>query len=125
MSTTNSAVFTEQPTGLEDVIRSVRALARTTRHLGEAAADVMERELAMAITISERIRDQVISAEALKQAREEPLPSRLRHDAHRVVDLLADAASVLYVNTIRFVEGFTDERRPPIATHAELTAHRG
>lgn len=122
MAVSAGTQFREQPTGLEDVIRSVRALARTTRGMGEAAADIMERELAMAITISERIRDQVVSAEALKQAREEPLPARLRDDAHRAVDLFADAASVIYVNTIRFFEGLTDERRPALTTAAAETS---
>ncbi|MDO8706681.1 MAG: hypothetical protein Q7J84_17225 [Sulfuricaulis sp.] len=111
---TTTAGFEETPTGLEDVIRSVRALARTTRSLTEEAGHVAERELAMAITISEQLRDNVLNKEGLERARAEKLPAKLRQDAHRMVDLFADVAAVAFATTVRFVENFTDERRPPV-----------
>ena len=110
------AVVTEQPTGLEDVTRSVRAVLRATRSVGEASADVLERELAMAISISEQIRDKVVSEKMLKEARSEGLPARLRSDAHRALDLAADSGAIVYNSMLTFLEKFADERREPIAS---------
>ena len=123
MDTTIQAMEPEIPTGLEDVIRSVRNLARTTRNLGESTAKVAERELAMAIKISASLRDQMVSAEMLAAARKEELPGRLRSDAHQAVDLIADAGAVAFLVVTRFVEGFVDQRRPPI-TAAQPPAAR-
>jgi hypothetical protein len=113
-----TSLAAEKPTGLEDVVRSVRTLARNTRYLGESAASVIERELAMAVSISERLRDSVFSPEALKNAREEPLPAALRADAHRSLDLVADIAAVAYKSLIGLVEGFVDQPRPPLVAPA-------
>lgn len=111
---TTTANFEETPTGLEDVIRSVRALARTTRNLTEGAGHVVERELAMAITISEQLRDNLLTKEVLERARAEKLPAKLRQDTHRMVDLFADVTAVAFTTAVRFVENFVDERRPPV-----------
>ena len=111
---TTNPVPTQKPTGLEDVIRSVRALARTTSELGENSAEILERELAMAIKISERLRDDVISAETLEEARKRPLASKLRKDAHDALNLMADAWDVLFLMGTRFIENFVDEPRPEL-----------
>ena len=111
----------EQPTGLEDVIRSVRGLARTARDLGVSASDVLERELAMAITISQQVRDRTISEEMLKRVRNEGIPARLRKDAHDLVDLVADIGAVVAVGAIDLLEGFVDERRPPLPLRARTS----
>lgn len=116
MSAIGTAVFEENRTGLEDVVRSVRALARSTRTIAEATGHVAERELAMAISISEQLRDSVMSAQTLERARKEELPAKLRQDAHRVVDLFADLGAVAFVTGVRFVEAFVDEPRKPITT---------
>lgn len=116
MNTTAESVVTEKPTGLEDVTRSVRAVLRATRSVGEASADVLERELAMAINISEQIRDNVVSEKMLKEARTEGLPARLREDAHRALDLVADTGAIFYNNALTFLEKFADERRQPLAS---------
>ena len=115
---TSDVKLVEDPTGLEDVVRSVRGLARMTRGLAESAGGVAERELAMAITISERLRDSVVSTDTLRRARGEELPARLRQDAHRALDLFADAATVAYRTGIDFLEALTDERRPKLAEPA-------
>lgn len=114
-------VIEEKPTGLEDVTRSVRALARATRSVGESAADVIERELAMAINISEQIRDRVVSPDMLAEARSEGLPARLRDDAHRALDLVADVGSIAYTSVLEFLERFADERRPALASASRET----
>ena len=114
METLSKSVIKEQPTGLEDVTRSVRAVVRATRTVGEASADVLERELAMAISISEQIRDNVISEKMLEKTRTEGLPARLRTDAHRSVDLIADIGSILYNSTLTFLEKYADDRRPAL-----------
>ena len=116
MNTTAESVVTEKPTGLEDVTRSVRAVLRATRSVGEASADVLERELAMAINISEQIRDNVVSEKMLKEARTEGLPARLREDAHRALDLVADTGAIFYNSALAFLEKFADERRQPLAS---------
>lgn len=108
------AIRQDEAAGIEDVFRSVRVLARQTRGLAESAASVAERELAMAISIAEQLRDSVISPETLERARREELPARLRQDAHRTLDLVADAASVAYVTVLGFAESFIDDPRPPI-----------
>ena len=108
----------DNPTGLEDVVRSVRELARSTRTVGLDAAHIVERELAMVMTISERIRDNTLSTDILQKARSKPLLANLRQDAHRAVDLVADVASVAYVTASDFFEGLIDERRPKHAASA-------
>jgi hypothetical protein len=105
-------------TGLEDVTRSIRGLLRMARRLGESTADVAERELAMAIRISEQIRDNIISEKALERARNERLSAQLRQDARRVVDLVADAGSLVFVSMLDFLENFADEDRPSLASEA-------
>ncbi len=116
MATTATA--TVDTTGVEDVVRSVRELARGTRDLGGDAAEVVERELSMAIEISEKIRDQVVSREMLKRARDMELHGRFRKDAHRVIDLVADTGAVALLAALDFLERFVDERRQPLTRPA-------
>ncbi len=122
MSEVAESVVKEEPTGLEDVTRSLRALLRTTRGLGVATTEVIERELAMAIRISEQMRDKVVSPEALREARRHGLIASFRSDAHHAVDLAADAGGVLFNSLLGFLENFADQRRPPL--HSSKAAHR-
>jgi hypothetical protein len=117
METANASKH-ENPTGLEDVIRSVRELARSTRSVGLDAAHIVEREIGVVMGISERIRDNTFSTEILHKARSEPLMANLRQDTHRAVDLFADFTSVAFVIVSDFVDGFLDERRPKLASGA-------
>jgi hypothetical protein len=104
-------------TGLEDVVRSLRDLTRTSRSVAVTGTEVMERELAMAITISEQIRDDVISKSALEEMRDSStIAGRLREDAHRAVDLVADAATLAARSGVRFAELFADTPRPALAS---------
>jgi hypothetical protein len=93
--------------GVDEVARSMGALAESSLRLAETAAHVMERELALVIRLSQRVRDQVISAEVLEKAREQPIPARFRQDAHDIVDLVADVGAVLFQASINFVDGLT------------------
>ena len=106
-------------TGLEDVIRAVRDLARRTRGLAEDTAGVAERELAMALTAAERMRDAVTSPKALEEARARPVIARLRSDAHRAVDLGMDFVATAYVFGVNAMEDFLDQPRPTLATGVE------
>ncbi|HEX7439352.1 MAG TPA: hypothetical protein VF319_04580 [Caldimonas sp.] len=108
-----------EKTGLEDVMRSVRELARQTRSLAEGAGGVVERELAMALSVAESLRDRLISPKALEESRAHPLMSRLRVDAHRAVDLGMDAVSTGYVFGVGFVEAFVDRPRAQLAAGTE------
>lgn len=109
LSSTNAAAAPK--TGLEDVVRSVRALARQTRGLAEGAAGVAERELAMGLSVAEQLRDTLITKDALAQSRSMELFARLRLDAHRALDLAMDAAATTYVFGVKFVEAVVDRPR--------------
>ena len=98
--------------GLEELVRSMRGLARSTRSLGESTFEVAQREIGMAIRISEQLRDAVITESALQKARKSPLASVTRQDAHRLVDLIADTGTVLTQTVVEFVERFVDDPRP-------------
>lgn len=102
--------------GLEDVIRSVRVLARNARELVEDAGGVAERELAMLLTVAEDTRDRLASKEVLELGRTQPLFRALRADAHRALDLGFDLASTGYVVMTGALESFLDQPRPAIAT---------
>ncbi|MGA8029825.1 MAG: hypothetical protein WB992_22000 [Bryobacteraceae bacterium] len=91
--------------GLDSVVSSLGSLVQTSFRLAETTAGVMERELALAIQLSQRVRDQVVSAETLASARKRQLPARFREDAHAVVDLVADAGAVLFHSAVIFVDG--------------------
>ncbi len=94
---------------------AVRNLARQSRGLAEDTAGVLERELAMALTVAESLRDKVVSANALEEARAHPLLSRVRSDAHRAVDLGMDALSTGYVFGVELVENVVDRPRQALA----------
>jgi len=108
--------------GLEDVIRSVRVLARQARELVEQAGGVAEREVAMALTVTEDVRDRVVSKDALTKARQQPLLRGLRQDAHRAVDIAFDAAATVYVFGVEIVEGFLDRPRTSGDPNVKTTA---
>ena len=118
MANISPDVHHEPTTGLEDVTRSLRTLVRSSRDVASDAIDIAERELAMAIQISEQIRDQSISAEALKNARQNKIVANLRDDAHRVIDLVADVSSLAVTSTLDFVQLVVDERRQPLETRS-------
>jgi len=101
-------------TGLEEVVRAARDLARQARLTVEQAGGVAERELAMLLSVSEELRDRVATPEVLRRGREQPLFRRLRGDAHRAVDLGFDAAASGYVLAVETVENFLDRPRPPL-----------
>jgi hypothetical protein len=100
--------------GLEDVVRAARHLARETRGLAESTAGVLERELAMALTVAESLRDKLVSPDALRQSRAHPLMARLRTDAHRAVELGMDALATGYVFGVDLVENFVDRPRAEV-----------
>ncbi|HEY0549024.1 MAG TPA: hypothetical protein VGF13_05445 [Verrucomicrobiae bacterium] len=97
--------------GLEDVMRSVRVLARQARELVGEAGGVAEREIAMVLTVTEDVRDRVLSEEALKRGREQALLKNLRRDAHRAVDIAFDTAAVVFVFGADIVDKVLDRPR--------------
>jgi hypothetical protein len=101
----------------------VRVLARSSRDLINDAGGVLERELAMVVEVSERLRDQTVSEELLREGREVRVLSGLRRSAHSFVDLAADAVGVATVSAVRFGEAMVDQPRPePKARAADTTA---
>lgn len=111
-----------QAAGLEDLTRSVRVLARSSRDLLADAGGVLERELAMAVQVSERLRDETVSDELLREARAVRVQAGLRRSAHSVVDLVADAVGVATVSAVRFGEAMIDQPRPEPQAPAVDTA---
>jgi hypothetical protein len=103
--------------GADEITRSLGSLVDSSFHLVETGAEVIERELAMVIRLSERVRDQVISAELLEQARKQPTPAKFRADAHAAVDLAADLGAVAFLSTVNFIDGLTG--RSPAPAKAE------
>jgi len=100
--------------GVEDVAGALRTLARNSRDLITDAGDVLERELAMAVTVSERLRDDAVSDALLSEARSVRVQAGLRDSAHRVVDLVADVAGVATVTVVRFGEAMVAQPRTEI-----------
>jgi hypothetical protein len=98
-------------TGVEDVTRTARQVTRSGRDLITDVGEVLERELAMAVSISERLRDETVSKAMLAEARTLRVQSNVRDSAHRVVDLLADAVGVATLTVARFGERLADEPR--------------
>jgi hypothetical protein len=110
--TRSTTTSTSPAAGLEDLTRSVRVLARSSRELLTDAGGVLERELAMVVEVSERLRDETVSEELLREGREVRVLSGLRRSAHSVVDLAADAVGVATVSAVRFGEAMVDQPRP-------------
>lgn len=97
-----------------EVVQSLRRVTRTSQQLMLGANEVLERELAMAVSISEGIRDHTITEGALSEARAGRLHARLRGDAHRIVDLAADIAGVATGAAISFISQFAGQERPSL-----------
>ncbi len=98
----------QRETGQVDVFSSLKALTDSVQRVGIASIEIAERELSMAINISEQLRDGVFSEKALAEARSQKIPGRIRKDAHDVVDLLADVGTVLTINSVSFLEEFSE-----------------
>jgi hypothetical protein len=119
-------VMTEQQrkdaAGLADIMHSVGVLARHAREFVEKAGGVVQSELATVLTITEDVRDRMVSKEALQRAREQPLLRDLRKDAHRGVDIAFDAAATVYVFGVEIVERILERPRLSGTTAVQATA---
>lgn len=93
---------------VEELSRSLRALVHTGRAVADSSTNVVERELAMVIRISEALRDDIFSKELLEKARQEPIPARFREDLHRAADLIVDLGAIAQLTITSFVESFAD-----------------
>lgn len=113
---------TRDAAGLEDVVRSVRVLAKQARLLVEEAGGVAERELAMMLTVAEDTRNRLLAVETLEKNRAHPLFKQLRSDAHRAVDLGFDAIVTVYGFAVETVETFLDQPRDGARQTAAATA---
>lgn len=112
-----AGAFEEQTRAtVEELSKSLRTLVRSGRTVADAAGNVMERELAMAIRISEALRDDVFSKELLERARQEPLAVRMRENLHGAADLIGDLGALAYHTFFRFVDSFADALAGATAT---------
>lgn len=119
---TRSTKQANQAKGVDDVAQAVRTLARSSRDLVADAGDILERELAMVVSVSERLRDQAMSEELLAEARNLRFQAGVRDSAHRVVDLVADAVGVATISVIRYGEAMVDDPRPEAQVPRETVA---
>lgn len=90
---------------VEEVFASLRSLTHSGRTVVTAGGTALERELNMAIRLSEQVRDSMITAKTLKEAREQKLNISLRADGHRIVDLAADIGGVAALAAGRIADG--------------------
>jgi len=100
--------------GADDIARSLGLLLDSSFQLAETGAEVIQRELAMVIRLSERVRDQVISADLLEQARKQPIPAKFRASAHAAVDMAADLGAVAFQLSVNFIDGLTGRSPAPV-----------
>lgn len=115
MSENTAGAIPELATGMDELSRSLGVLALSARNLGLSTADMLEREMAMAIAISNQVRYAAISEQMLRRVREEGLPAKLRRDAHEIVDLVADIGFSVAVSVDDLLRGFVLSQRPPLA----------
>lgn len=101
-----------------EVVSSLRRVTRISQQLMLGANEVLERELAMAVSISEGIRDRTITDVALSEARTGRLHARLREDAHRIVDLAADISGVATGSAVSFISQFAGQGCPSLGDEA-------
>ena len=104
------------PGSFDDVSNSLKVVIRSTRNLGENTVDFVGRELAMAVKLSEQLRDEIFSHELLEEARANPVAASYRATAHRAVDVIADVGSVGYVLVLRAADSLAGKRRKVIPT---------
>lgn len=109
---------TASGTGAADVARTVRQVARGSRDLFEDIGEAVERELTMAVALSERLRDEAVAPATLADARSLRVQAGIRDSAHRFVDLVADVVGVATMTIVRFGEGMADDARPSVTVRA-------
>lgn len=101
---TNQTSPTPPEGTFDDVSRSLKAVIRSSRNLGENSVDFVGREVAMAVRLAEQVRDEIFSDDLLQDARRSPVPASFRSSAHRAVDVIADIGSIGYVLTLRIAD---------------------
>ena len=109
---------TDIANGLDDILASLQAVTRGGGRLAVTGGNLLEREFNMAVSLSEEVRDSVISREALESVRAQPINRRLRDEGHRFVDLLTDVGGVLVHGTVNAFDAFFTQRPPLRETEA-------
>jgi len=119
---------TDLTNGIDDILAALQSVTRSGGRVAVTGGNLVEREINLAISLSEDVRGSLFSAEALEEARAQPLNRRLRSDGHRFVDLAVDVGGVTVHGALRAAESFFAQR-PPIAEddvdekHAPGRAH--
>ena len=78
--------------GLDDTVRS---LAKPGLELTDSVSKVAEDVLEAAAKLSERLRENMLEADAIKRAREKGVAGVYRDTAHRFIDVAADVLAVV------------------------------
>ena len=104
---------------IDDMLTALRSVGHSGGTVIRASGNALERELDMAVRLSEQIRDSVISPAALAEARENEFSAQMRADAHRLVDLVADFSGVAVLQVAHFADGLLGSRGPSTAAPGE------
>jgi hypothetical protein len=103
---------------VDEVFSSFRELTHSGGTVLAAGGAALERELNMAIRLSEQIRDSVLTAKSIEQARAQKLNKSLRADGHRIVDVLADVTGVAAAAAVRLADGLLVASRAAVGDAA-------
>jgi hypothetical protein len=107
---------------IDDMLKALRSVGRSGGTVVNASGNALERELDMAIRLSEEIRDSVINPATLAEARQQRFHEQLRADAHRLIDIIADFGGVAALQMVRFADGFLGSRRAATTAVEETAA---
>lgn len=83
-----------RPTGgsktIVDTVDVFKGFAKTTAHLVQQAASILEEELAAGIKATKMVEERFLNVNELRSGEKEEVFQRFRRDAHELVDILID-----------------------------------
>lgn len=105
---------------IDDIRETLSSLANGTTAVVNDVGTALNREIATAIEISERLRNETVSRRVLAEARENTLLTDVRTTAHNLIDLTVDVVGVVVVTTANAVSRYADsmtgtDRRADVA----------
>ena len=117
-----STVSRDVERDIDDILRALRSVGRSSGAVVNASGNALALELDMAIRLSEQIRDSVINPATLAELRQQELHERIRTDAHRFVDIIADFGGVAVLQVVHFADSFLGSRNVAPTEAGEIDA---
>lgn len=93
---------------IDDIRRTLSSLTTGATGVANDVGVALHREIATAVDISERIRDEIVSRKLLAETRDSALLTDVRSTAHDIVDLAADVVGVVAQTAVRAVSRYAD-----------------